>query len=215
MDQLIRSAPILIEALGQTLLLSVLTMVFAGCAGFVIGEASTFAVRTLAWMIRRYIELIRGIPLLVFIFLAYYMLPWIGIETNNFVSAVICLSLYFSGFVAEIVRGAIQSVPSGQIQSGLALGMRRIKLEKVVVLPQAIRIALPALLNLSSIIIKSTSIVSIIGVWELTYATREIVLRTVLPFQFFVASMIIYFVVCYSIVRASGFLERRMARAHR
>jgi His/Glu/Gln/Arg/opine family amino acid ABC transporter permease subunit len=215
MNQIIRSLPVLFEALQQTLLLSALTIVFSGLLGFVIGEISTLAGRLAGWLVRMYVEFVRGIPLLVFIFLFYYLLPAAGIQTDAFSSAVMSLVLYFSAFVAEIVRGAVQSIPQGQINSGLALGMRRLKVERIVVLPQAFRIALPPLLNLCSIIVKSTSLVSIIGVWELTYATREIVMRTVLPFEFFIFAMIIYFVVCYSIVRASKFLESKMTMAHR
>jgi His/Glu/Gln/Arg/opine family amino acid ABC transporter permease subunit len=215
MNQIIRSLPVLIEALQQTILLSALTIACAGLLGFVIGEISILAGRVASWIVRRYVELVRGIPLLVFLFLSYYLLPAAGIQTDAFATAVLSLVLYFSAFVAEIVRGAVQSIPQGQIVSGLALGMRRLKVERIVVLPQALRIALPPLLNLCSIIVKSTSLVSIIGVWELTYATREIVMRTVLPFEFFIFAMIIYFVVCYSIVRASKILERKMAVAHR
>src|SRR3546814_12966294 len=101
------------------------------------------------------------------------MLPLIEVQMTGFAASIIALSLYFSGFVAEIIRGAIETIPRTQLQSALALGMRRFRAEIIVVIPQAIRIALPSLLNLSSIAIKSTSLVSIIGVWELTYATPE------------------------------------------
>lgn len=157
----------------------------------------------------------RGIPLLVFLFLVYYMLPLLDIRMTSFAASIIALSLYFSGFVAEIVRGAIETIPRAQLQSALALGMQRLRAEVIVIIPQAMRIALPSLLNLSSIAIKSTSLVSIIGVWELTYATREIVVRTLMPFQFFITAMIMYFVICYSIVQINQVLERRLSRGYR
>ena len=215
MDQIVRSLPVLLQALQQTLLLSGLTILLAALLGFAIGEISILGGRAASWLVRRYVEFVRGIPLLVFIFLSYYLLPAAGVQTDAFTTAVLSLVLYFSAFVAEIVRGAIRSIPQAQISSGLALGMRRFKVERIVILPQALRIALPPLLNLCSIIVKSTSLVSIIGVWELTYATREIVMRTVLPFEFFIFAMIIYFAVCYSIVRTSRIIERKMALAHR
>lgn len=213
MDLLFKSAPVLAEALTQTLLLSVLTCVFAGLAGFIVGEASVHAGRVPSWIIRRYIDVVRGIPLLVFIFLTYYSLPAIGIDTSATVSAVISLTLYFSGFVAESVRGAIQSIPKGQIQSALALGMTRTKAELNVVLPQAARVALPSFINLLSIVVKSTALVSIIGVWELTLATREIVVRTARPFELFLTAMIIYFIISYSIVLLSKAVEARLAKS--
>jgi His/Glu/Gln/Arg/opine family amino acid ABC transporter permease subunit len=215
MDQIARSLPVLFQALQQTLLLSLLTIVFSAVFGFIIGELSTLVGGLVGRLVRIYVEIVRGIPLLVFIFLFYYLLPAAGIQTDAFSSAVMSLVLYFSAFVAEIVRGAAQSIPRGQIVSGLALGMRRLKVERIVVLPQAVRIALPPLVTLCAIIVKSTSLVSIIGVWEFTYATREIVMRTVLPFEFFIFAMIVYFAVCYSIVCASKVLEKNLSIAHR
>ena len=212
--QFVRAIPVLLDALGQTLLLSLATFVCAGVAGAFLAEISRLPSRAFRWTLRRYVDVVRGIPLLVFLFLVYYVLPLFGLAPSNFASAVIALSLYFSGYVAEILRGAIGAIPSGQVQGAIALGMRRWKIELIVIVPQAARIALPPLLNLSSIIIKSTSLVSIIGIWELTYATREIVTRTLLPFEFFVTAMAIYFVVCYGIVRLSGVLERRLAKAY-
>jgi polar amino acid transport system permease protein len=214
MEVLIKSAPILLEALGQTLLLSFFTMVFAVPLGFLLAEAAQFPSPVFRWLLRRYIDVIRGIPVLVFLFLVYYMLPFFEIRPTSFVSSIVALSLYFSGFVAEIVRGAIETIPRGQLQSALALGMSRLRAEFIVIIPQAMRIALPALLNLSSIAIKSTSLVSIVGVWELTYATREIVTRTVKPFELFIAAMVIYFIVCYSLVLLNRILERRLARGY-
>ena len=214
MEALINAAPVLFDALGQTLLLSMATMAVSVVLGFLLAEAAQLPSGILRWMLRRYIDLVRGIPLLVFLFLVYYMLPLIEVQMTGFAASIIALSLYFSGFVAEIIRGAIETIPRTQLQSALALGMRRFRAEIIVVIPQAMRIALPSLLNLSSIAIKSTSLVSIIGVWELTYATREIVVRTLMPFQFFTVAMIMYFVVCYSIVQINQLLERRLGRGY-
>ena len=172
-------------------------------------------VKAIPWIVVGYVDLVRGIPVLVFLFIVYYLLPVFGVVLPKFTSAIIALSLYFSGFVAEILRGAIASIPQGQIQAAVALGMLRRQVDFVVIYPQAIRIALPSLMNLSSIIIKATSVVSIIGVWELMAATREIVARTMLPFQFFIIAMLLYFILCFGIVRMAAQLEKRYAAAYK
>lgn len=214
MNQILVAAPVLASALLRTLELSLATFTCALIVGVLLGEGAAVGSKALNWFISRYVDLVRGIPLLVFIFLVYYLLPLFGIRLESFTAAVVALSAYFSGFVTEIVRSARNSIPQGQVQSGLAIGMTRFKVERVIIAPQALRIALPALINLSSIAIKSTSLVSIIGVWELTYATREIVMRTVMPFQFFLLLMAIYFCVCFSLVVLSKWAERRLAIAY-
>jgi ABC-type amino acid transport system permease subunit len=89
------------------------------------------------------------------------------------------------------------------------------KIQIVVLLPQALRIALPALMNLAAIVIKATSVVSIIGVWELTLATNEAVMRTLAPFTFFIAALAMYFVLCYGTVRCAALLSKRLNRSQR
>lgn len=214
MHQVIIALPVLSTALLRTIELSVATFVIAFLIGTLIAELSAFNNRLLNVVIRTYVDIVRGVPLLVFIFLIYYSLPLLGWRLDNFAAAVVALSAYFSGFVTEIVRAARGAIPSGQVQSALALGMTRYKAEWVIVAPQALRIALPGLVNLCAIAIKSTSLVSIIGVWELTTATREIVMRTIMPFTFFLLLMAIYFVLCFSLSRLSKSIERRLALAY-
>lgn len=214
MNVYIRSSNILLDALVQTMALALTTMVCAAMAGLLLAEISRSRYRVPRWLVGRYVDLVRGVPILVFLFLIYYLLPLFGLSLPRFFSAVIALSLYFSGYTAEVMRGAMTAIPSGQIQSAVALGMRKLQLELVVVLPQALRIAIPPLMNLSSIIIKSTSLVSIIGVWELTLATREIAVRTIMPLQFFTLALVIYFIVCFSIVQIGRYMEKRFAKAY-
>src|SRR5579883_2545273 len=104
MDQIIRSLPVLLEALQQTLVLSGLAVVFSALLGFAIGEVSTLAGPVAGWFVRRYIELVRGIPLLVFIFLSYYLLPAVGVQTEPFSTAVMSLVLYFSALDRKSTR---------------------------------------------------------------------------------------------------------------
>lgn len=211
MDEILRSAPILAKAFLSTLELSAATIVLAALVGVLVGELASLGGPVTNWVVRRYVDIVRGIPVLVFIFLIFYLLPLIGLRLGTFTSAVIALATYFSAFIAEIVRGAIAAIPAGQVQSGYALGMTRLRIEWYVIAPQAMRIALPPLLNQCAIAIKTTALASVIGVWELTFATREIVVRTAMPYQFFILLMVIYFCFCFSIVALSKFVERRLA----
>ena len=122
--------------------------------------------------------------------------------------------IYVSAFVAEIVRSAIVSVPSGQVAAARSLGMRRSTILREILLPQAVRIAIPPLLNNALTTIKQTSYVSVVGVWELTYAAREVVERTLASFQIFLGVMAIYFVICYPLSLLARWCERRATVAH-
>jgi ABC-type amino acid transport system permease subunit len=133
---------------------------------------------------------------------------------NAYMAVGLAQIIYAGAFVAEVVRSAILSVPSGQIAAARSLGMRRRKILTQVVFPQAFRIAIPPLLNTALTTIKQTSYASIVGAWELTYAAREIVERTLASFQIFLGVMAIYFVICYPLAVLSRRLERRFAVAH-
>lgn len=212
---LANAAPLLLQALGQTLLLALITCGLSLVLGFFIAEAGLLGGRAVSFVLRCLIEGIRGIPLLVFVFLIYYLLPQLGINIDTFYSGCVALALFFSTYVSEILRGAFRTIPKVQTEAGKALGMGHWKIQFIVVLPQALRIALPSLMNLAAIVIKATSVVSIIGVWELTLATNEAVMRTLAPFTFFLAALGMYFVLCYGTVRGAGYLSRRLNRSHR
>src|SRR5207244_12528757 len=117
--------------------------------------------------------------------------------------------VYVGAFTAEIVRSAILSVHPGQIAAAKSLGMRRTAILREVVLPQAVRIAIPPLLNNALTAIKQTSYASVVGAWELTYAAREVVERTLASFQIFLGVMAIYFTICYPLSLLARWWERR------
>ena len=215
LTQLLNAAPLLGQALIQTLLISLVSIVLAFAMGFVLAEISLLGGPVLAFMTRSLTEAVRGIPLLVFVFLVYYLLPRIGLQIDTLYSGCVALSIFFAMYVAEILRGAFRTIARVQTEAGMALGMSTWKIQTVVLLPQALRIAMPALMNLAAIVIKATSVVSIIGVWELTLATNELVMRTMAPFTFFIAALVMYFVLCFGTVRAASVLSKRLDRSQR
>ena len=162
-------------------------------------------------LIAVYVFVIRGIPVLVWMFMGY---TGLGALISDFMAVLIVLILYTSAFVAEIARGAILSVHHGQIESAKSVGMRWPLMLRLVILPQAINISLPALVNNSIMIIKATAYVSVVGVWELSYAAREVVERTLAALDVFLGVMMMYFVICYPLAILANRLEKRFAFQH-
>jgi ABC-type amino acid transport system permease subunit len=150
----------------------------------------------------------------VVMLLGYYIVPAFGSSSNAYVAVAVSQIVYVGAFAAEIMRSAIASVPPGQIAAARSLGMRRLRMLRAVVLPQAARIAIPPLLNNALTAVKQTSYVSIVGVWELTYAAREVVERTLASFQIFLGVMAIYFLICYPLSLLARWSERRSLIAH-
>ena len=208
---LINNLPYLLKGALVTLELSVVVLIAGNLLGLVIGIVATSVGRIGQSPITAYIFVLRGIPILVIMLLGYYAFPALGYRVPAYVAVGVAQIIYVSAFVAEIVRSAILSVPSGQIAAARSLGMRRFSILKEIVLPQATRIAIPPLLNNSLTAIKQTSYVSVVGVWELTYAAREVVERTLASFQIFLGVMAIYFIICYPLSLLARRWERRAA----
>ncbi|PZP90893.1 MAG: ABC transporter permease [Variovorax paradoxus] len=207
--------PLLLQALGQTLLLAAIASIIAMVVGFLMTQAGILGGRSIEFTVRCVVEAVRGVPLLVFILLTYYALPKIGIRVGAFSAGAVALGLFFACFVADILRGAFKIIPRVQTEAGKALGMGFWRIQTTVLLPQVLRVALPPLMNLAAIVIKATSVVSMIGVWELTMATNEVVMRTMAPFTFFLTAMFLYFVLCYGTVRCAGIASSRLNLSQR
>lgn len=199
---LLRGALVTVELAAACLVLSTIL-------GFVLGVASFMGPFWLRAPVTAYVFVVRGIPVLVLMFLSYFGLPSLGLDISSTVAVGGALTLYSASYVTEIVRGALRTIDPGQILAGRSIGLRWWQLLWHVQAPQAIKLALPQLLNNAVIMVKATSYSSIVGVWELTYASREIVERTLAAFQIFVGVMAIYFVICYPLGMLSRRLERR------
>jgi His/Glu/Gln/Arg/opine family amino acid ABC transporter permease subunit len=207
---LISNLPYLLKGAVVTLALSAVVVTAGNLLGLLIGIISVSVGRLGRSVITAYIIVLRGVPILVIMLLGYYTFPALGYRVPAYVAVGTAQIIYVSAFVAEIVRSAIYSVPPGQIAAARSLGMRRFTILREILLPQATRIAIPPLLNSSLTAIKQTSYVSVVGVWEVTYAAREVVERTLACFQIFLGVMAIYFVVCYPLSILARWWERRM-----
>ena len=212
---------LLLFGLRWTLALSAASWVVALVLGTIIGTIRT---TQSTWLVRfgnAWVELFRNIPLLVQMFLWYFVIPefipplksWMIASDPlhaQYLSAVLCLGLFTSARIAEQVRAGIQSLPRGQRQAGMALGLTGIDVYKHVLLPMAFRIIIPPLTSETMNLIKNTSIALTIGLAELTFRSREMGEYTFHFFEAFSAATIIYIVIAMLANRIMAFLERRV-----
>ena len=161
-----------------------------------------------------YLFVIRGIPLLVLLTFTYYLLPLTGIDLPPFWGVVVVLACYYAAFMSEVFRAGFLSLPRAQWDAARSLGMTRQLMLRIVIFPQALRLASPPFVSLCANLVKATSLVSIVGLWELTMASREIVERTLAPFQIFIGAATIYFCICYTLAMYGRYLERRVLAGH-
>lgn len=157
-----------------------------------------------------YVEFIRGTPLLVQLYLIFYGLPHIGISLPDMVAGIFALSINSSAYVAEIIRSGIQAIDKGQMEAARSLGMPHNMAMRYVVIPQAIKNILPTLGNEFIVIIKESSIVSVIGIHELMYNADTVRGNIFKPFEPLIVAAIMYFVMTFSLSKLLGVFERRM-----
>jgi polar amino acid transport system permease protein len=211
---LLTNLPYLLRGALVTLWLALTVVTLGTLLGTGLGILAAGNSRIMRAAITVYIFALRGIPVLVVMFLGYYAFPALGVRVDAYVAVGLAQIVYVGAFTAEIVRSAILSVHPGQVAAAKSLGMRRGAILREVLLPQAARIAIPPLLNNSLTAVKQTSYASIVGAWELTYAAREIVERTLASFQIFLGVMAIYFAICYPLSLLARWYEKRLTVAH-
>ncbi|WP_312419236.1 amino acid ABC transporter permease [Shinella sp.] len=198
---------ILLAAARWTILLTVSATVLGGVFALFIALARVSIHRWLRVLATGYIAVVQGIPALILLFLSYYGLSKTGYDLSPMVAASISLAIYASGYLADIWRGAIQSVPLQQWEASTSLAMTRGQQYRYIILPQSVRIALPPTVGFLVQLVKNTSIVSIVGVVELARAAQLINNATFQPFRVFIAVGLIYFLICYPLSLASKRFE--------
>lgn len=210
---LVPFAHLLPPALLLTVEIGVLGFILALFIAIVVGTLrSRNPGKVLAAILSVYVEIFRGTPLLVQLFFVYYAMPAIGIRIGPFASAVLTMGLNSGAYLSENVRGAILSVDKGQYEAAQMLGYNPLQTSVHIVLPQALRVAIPSFMNGFSSIIKETSIVSVLPVIELTKLGNQVYARTYHPFEIYILLGVIYFVLTYSLTFLSRYLERRVSK---
>jgi octopine/nopaline transport system permease protein len=169
---------------------------------------------------RGYILVFRGSPLLIQMFLVYYGLGQFPAVRESFlwpllrvpyVCAIVSLALCTAGYTAEIIRGGLQSVPHGQIEAALAVGMSRWTVLRRIIAPITLRYALPAYSTEAVLLVKSTALASLVTVWDVTGVAQQIIQRTYRTMEVFICAAAIYLVLNFIIVRALGMLEKKLS----
>ena len=207
--------PLLLKGAITTVELSLVAMALAIIVGLVLALTRLFAIAPLRWLATAYIEVIRGTPLLIQLFLIYYGLPEIGIRLNAFAAAVIGLGLNYAANEAENYRAGIQSIPHGQMEAALALGLNRWQALRHVVLPQALRVVIPPVTNDFIAMFKDSSIVSVITMVELTKVYGMLAMSTYDYLGLGVMTAAIYFALSYPASLLAGRLEKNLRHDRR
>lgn len=205
----------LLLAARWTIMLSLVAFLGGGIVGMAIALMRVSVRRVPRWVAIGYIRVFQGTPLLLQLFLVFFGADLAGLSLSAWFSAALGLSLNAGAFLGEIWRGSIQAVPPGQIEAARALGLRYRALMLRVVLPQALRVAIPPTVGFSVNLIKSTSLAAIIGFVELTRAGQLLNNATFRPFLIFGTVAAIYFVLCWPLTLAATRLEKRLAAAYR
>jgi len=159
-----------------------------------------------------YVEVFRGTPLLIQLFFIYYGLPSVGITFSNTAAGILGLGLNGGAYISEIIRGALMAIPSGQSEAAVASGLSRLQALRFVVLPQAIRVATPPLVNAFSAILKESSLVSVLAITELTRASQLVYTRTFRAFEVYLVVGMVYFLLIHAVSRLSRRLENSMSK---
>ena len=203
---------LLLQGLELTLAVSFSALLVSVVLGTGLGLLRFFRLPVLARLGNAYVDIVRGIPLIVLLSVVYYGLPTLGLTLPSFPAAVLALGLYSAAYTSEIVRGGLSSVPVGQIEAGRSLGLSRAQAVRHVVLPQAWRVALPALGNEFISLILGSSLASAVTLQELFSQGRYITNATYRQFEVYAVLAVIYFLLTFALTRVVRWLERRFSR---
>lgn len=213
----------LLAAMGRTLILALFGLFFACIIGLIFGLLSVVKNKACNILAHIFVDLIRGVPMIVLAFFVYFGVPYLfnnilgftGVSLSALQAGTICLALNCGAYMSEIIRAGIQSVDAGQMEAARSLGLSYWMAMRLVVLPQAIRTMIPSIINQFIITLKDTSILSVIGFPELVNTAKNVQANTFLSFQTWLIVGVMYFVVIMILSKTAKLVERRMNRGRR
>ena len=213
---------LLLEAMGQTLIMAFYSLIFASIIGLIFGMLSVLKSKVCNVIAQFFVDIIRGVPMIVLAFFVFFGVPY---ALKNFLhstftftalqAGIICLSLNCGAYMSEIIRAGIQSVDVGQMEAARSLGIPYWKSMQKVVLPQAIRTMIPSIINQFIITLKDTSILSVIGFPELVNAAKNVIAINFKSFQVWLIVGVMYLIVITILSKVAKALERRMNRGRK
>jgi polar amino acid transport system permease protein len=205
----------LLLATRWTIALSLVSFVGGGIVGALLLFLRIGGSRVARLFAKGYIELFQGTPLLMQLFLAFFGLGLFGIDVPAWLAAGVALVLWTAAFLAEIWRGCVESIAKGQWEASSSLGMGYVQQMRWVILPQALKVAVPPTVGFSVQVVKGTALTSIIGFVELSKAGSVVTNATFQPFIVYGLVALIYFALCWPLSKSSQMLERKLNVAHR
>lgn len=212
------NADLMWKGLKLTLELSVVIIFLSTILGTLVGIGLTYGNRVIRTILRLYVDIIRGIPLLVLIFLIFYGLPALTISVGGhtlntnigrFQTATLAFTLFSAAHIGEIVRGALMAIPKGQTDAAKSIGLTFWKRMRYILLPQALPSMIPPWTNTAAEIVKGTSLVTLVSMSDLMFATKKIAERTGEMIPLYFAAAVVYFLLCFTISRAGVWLGNR------
>lgn len=210
-DHLPEFLDVLVPAAGTTVLVALLSFALAIVVGLLLALLQTVRLGPLRVAVRTYIELVRGTPVLAQLFVLYFGLAEFGVRLSPLQAAVIGLGLNGGAYLTEVFRAGIASIHAGQREAALTVGMTPLAAMRWVVLPQAMRVAVPPTANYSIALLKDTAIVSTVAVPEIMFRARNLVMETYLSMQIYLLVAVMYLVLSLVLARVAGRVERRLS----
>ncbi len=208
-NAILYAIPFLGAGLLVTLIVSLLTVILSLVAGGLLGIGLVYGPAPLRWLVRGFSDIIRGIPILVLIFFVYYGLPVAGLNLQPFNAAILALTLFKTAQVIENVRGAIGSIPRGQMDAARSIGLTFPQRLLYVIAPQAVRRFLPPWINGVTDAVKGSALVSLLGVTDLMHSIQQVIGRTYEALPLYVLGALFYFAINYTLSTLSRRLELR------
>lgn len=203
--------PTLLSGMGLTLEITIISLVLAMVIGLILGVFSITKSKILRAISTVFVDMIRGTPLLVQILFIYFGIPSVfDVNLTAFAAGVIAITINAAAYLVEIFRAGINSIDKGQMEAGRSIGFSYWQTMRLIVLPQAVRRMIPAFVNQFIVSIKDTSLLSAIGIAELTFSGQSIYAANFRAFEILFAVGVLYFVIIYTLSLFSRWLERRL-----
>ncbi len=206
-----KNLPYLLSGVKFTIALAGLVIIVGTFLGIILGLSKLSGTPLIRYPAGLIVEATRDTPIIMQMFFIFFGLPALGIRLQTFPAAALAMSLFAAGNMAEIVRGAIDSLPRGQFDAAKSLGMNYFQTMIYVIIPQALRRMIPPAMGLFTTLIKDTSLAAIIGAFELTRAGQEIIERTFRSLEIYLVVAAIYFIICYPLSYYTRRMEKQRA----
>lgn len=209
--KLVAIFPFFLSGLWMTVQVGFLSLIICTVLGFIFGMMRSSQSLILRRVIGAYVAFARGTPFVVQIFIVFFIFPEWGLQLDPFPAAILAMAIMGSAFVCEIVAGGIASIAKGQWEASASSGLTKIQQLRFVIVPQAMKVIIPPLVGQYVLLIKDTSVVSVIGVMDLTRVGWVTVMRIPEGLMVFALVGLLYFAISYPLILLSNYLEKKMA----